>query len=361
MSVSINNVNTKIIGNIATDDMLANSLFHEDLDTDEIKDRIAGLRRGEWVVQLPSTGFHKQKPEILTLKPLPIPPGHSEGPFDVSPKSKFVRERSRDLHTLNRDSEYINSSAGADFSSSGDGDATPSDTDSDTTGDDGGLKPEQKTLLKNIFDALSGDIKLYDLDKPMTALPNSEYASDLEDQELVEKVAIGQNKVYYIPTKEGEFLADGKSLSPDEGGELGNESPEHHLGVRFSAAYFDQQGFDITLYGDINGGKNKTDTFAEATKQTSGDRDKLIEVEMSPEKKQHVLDDYEALKEAYGDAVWVVESHEEAVTLLEKLSERVDDLPSGHNLRSIEKLNEKLGEPGIRKIHTLNSLRKQIE
>jgi len=33
--------------------MLAESLFHEDLDSDEIKDRIAGLRRGEWVVQLP--------------------------------------------------------------------------------------------------------------------------------------------------------------------------------------------------------------------------------------------------------------------------------------------------------------------
>jgi len=120
----LNNVNTKIIGNIATDDMLANSLFHEDLDTDEIKDRIAGLRRGEWIVQLPSTGFHKQKPEILTLKPLPIPPGHSEGPFDVSPKSEFVRERSRDLHTLNRDSKFINSTAGANFSASDDEETT---------------------------------------------------------------------------------------------------------------------------------------------------------------------------------------------------------------------------------------------
>ena len=357
----LNNVNTKIIGNIATDDMLANSLFHEDLDTDEIKDRIAGLRRGEWVVQLPSTGFHKQKPEILTLKPLPIPPGHSEGPFDVSPKSKFVRQRSRDLHTLNRDSEYINSTAGADFSSSGDGDATPSDTEGDTTSDDGGLKPEQLTLLKNIFDALSGDIKLYDLDKPMTALPNSEYASDLEDQELVEKVAIGQNKVYYIPTKEGEFLADGKSLSPDEGGELGNESPEHHLGVRLSARRYEQLGYKITLYGDINEGKNKTDVFAKPTKKSPSDRNKLIEVETSPEKKQHVLDDYEALKEAYGDAVWVVKNYDAAVTLLEKLSKEVDNLPSGHGEQNIEKINEQLGKPGIQKIHTINSLRKNIE
>jgi hypothetical protein len=51
---------------------LAGSLFHEDLDQDEIKDRISGLRRGEWVVQLPPTGFYEAKPEILTLDPLPI-------------------------------------------------------------------------------------------------------------------------------------------------------------------------------------------------------------------------------------------------------------------------------------------------
>ncbi|CDK40318.1 uncharacterized protein BN903_4 [Halorubrum sp. AJ67] len=357
----LNNVNTKIIGNIATDDMLANSLFHEDLDTDEIKDRIAGLRRGEWIVQLPSTGFHKQKPEILTLKPLPIPPGHSEGPFDVSPKSEFVRERSRDLHTLNRDSEFINSTAGANFSSSDDEEDDDIDDASEATDDDGTLTAEQKALLKTIFDALDGEVELYDLSQPMTKLHNSEYASDLEDQGLVEKVAIGQNKVYYIPTKEGELLADGKSLSPDEGGELGNESPEHHLGVRLSAAYHDQQRFDITLYGDINGGKNKTDTFAKPTKHSPSDRNKLIEVETSPEKKQHVLDDYEALKEGYGDAIWVVESHEDAVTLLEKLSERVDDLPTGHNHRSVEKLNKELGKPGVKEIHTLNSLRKDLE
>jgi len=104
---SLNNINTKIIGNIATDDMLAESLFHEDLDSDEIKDRIAGLRRGEWVVQLPSTGFHEQKPEILTLKPLPIPPGHEEGPFQVRAQSEMVRRRSRTRHCVSRDHDAI--------------------------------------------------------------------------------------------------------------------------------------------------------------------------------------------------------------------------------------------------------------
>jgi len=85
----LNNINTKIIGNIATDDMLAESLFHEDLDSDEIKDRIAGLRRGEWVVQLPSTGFHEQKPEILTLKPLPSHRDTKKVPSRFAPNPRW--------------------------------------------------------------------------------------------------------------------------------------------------------------------------------------------------------------------------------------------------------------------------------
>jgi len=116
----LNNVNTKIIGNIATDDLLAESLFHEDLDVDEIKDRISGLRRGEWVVQLPSTGFNKQKPEILTLKPLPIPPGHSAGTFNVSARTEEVRERTRNLHCVNREHESIDNTSGVTMDSEDD-------------------------------------------------------------------------------------------------------------------------------------------------------------------------------------------------------------------------------------------------
>jgi len=69
------------------------SLFHEDLDSDEIKDRIAGLRRGEWVVQLPSTGFHEQKPEILT--PHGHPTGTRRRSFQVRAQSEMVRRRSQ--------------------------------------------------------------------------------------------------------------------------------------------------------------------------------------------------------------------------------------------------------------------------
>jgi hypothetical protein len=369
----LNNVNTKIIGNIATDDMLANSLFHEDLDTDEIKDRIAGLRRGEWVVQLPSTGFHKQKPEILTLKPLPIPPGHSEGPFNVSSNAEDVRKRSRKLHTLNRESQYINSDAGASFSSTDDDDdnddgeddadedTSESESESEVSVDEGMLEDEHRVFLKNVFEALDGEVDLYDLHLPMTKLPNSDYASDLDEWGLLDKVTIGRNKVYYVPTKDGEIMVDGKSLSPEEGGELGNESPEHLFGARLAARYYERQGYNVTLYGDINDGNNKTDVFAEDTKESPSDRNKLIEVETSPEKKEHVIDDYEALKEGYGDVIWVVENYDEAVTLLDKLSEEIDGLPTGHSERNIQKVNRQLNDPGISEIHTLNSLRKKLE
>ncbi|EMA06172.1 ATP-binding protein [Haloarcula marismortui] len=355
----LNNVNTKIIGNIATDDMLAESLFHEDLDTDEIKDRIAGLRRGEWVVQLPSTGFHKQKPEILTLKPLPIPPGHSEGPFDVSSKSESVREESRNRHTLNRDSEYINSSAGADYSSS---DSLADDEDEDVEVEDGPLEYEHKAFLDQVFDALTDGAKNYSLSQPMTQLPFSDSAKELEEWGFLEKVTIGQNKVYYFPTdsKEAEIMVDGKPLSPEDGGELGEESPEHRLGVRLAATYYEQQSYDVELYGDINGGDDKVDVFADDTKESPTKTAQLVEVETSPEKKGHVLDDYEAMKKGYGDAIWVVENFEAAKTLLEKLGEKVDDLPSGRS-RNLEKMNEQIDDPGINEIHTLNSLRREIE
>jgi len=160
-----NNINTKIIGNIATDDMLAESLFHEDLDSDEIKDRIAGLRRGEWVVQLPSTGFHEQKPEILTLKPLPIPPGHEEGPFQVRAQSEMVRRRSRTRHCVSRDHDAIDvDSATAKSRAPNEREQEVKDEDKDDVEDDT-ITDEHRAYLKLVFDALTDGVSGYTLGK----------------------------------------------------------------------------------------------------------------------------------------------------------------------------------------------------
>ncbi len=85
----LRNINTKLIGKLALDDELAVTLFHEELDADDLADRIASLPRGEWLAQLPDTGFMTDTPELVTLQPLGIPPGHSESdaPVDNSTRS----------------------------------------------------------------------------------------------------------------------------------------------------------------------------------------------------------------------------------------------------------------------------------
>jgi len=209
----LNNINTKIIGNIATDDMLAESLFHEDLDSDEIKDRIAGLRRGEWVVQLPSTGFHEQKPEILTLKPLPIPPGHEEGPFQVRAQSEMVRRRSRTRHCVSRDHDAIDvDSATAKSRAPNEREQEVKDEDKDDVEDDT-ITDEHRAYLKLVFDALTDGVSGYTLGKSMKELPFSETADDLEAHGYLEKEYLGNRQVYYRPTKDAEVLVD-RTFSP---------------------------------------------------------------------------------------------------------------------------------------------------
>ena len=80
----LRNINTKLIGKLAADDELATTLFHEELDAEALADRIASLPRGEWLAQLPDTGFMTDTPELVTLKPLPLPPGHSDSDEPVN-------------------------------------------------------------------------------------------------------------------------------------------------------------------------------------------------------------------------------------------------------------------------------------
>jgi hypothetical protein len=79
----LRNINTKLIGKLAIDDELATTLFHEELDAEGLINRIASLPRGEWLAQLPDTGFMTDTPELVTLKPLPVPDGHSDGEESV--------------------------------------------------------------------------------------------------------------------------------------------------------------------------------------------------------------------------------------------------------------------------------------
>ncbi|MFC7029202.1 hypothetical protein ACFQH8_21520 [Halomicroarcula sp. GCM10025710] len=53
------------------------TLFHEGIESEELVDRITSLPRGEWVAQLPDTGFMTDIPELVTLLPVDIPAGHT--------------------------------------------------------------------------------------------------------------------------------------------------------------------------------------------------------------------------------------------------------------------------------------------
>jgi len=364
----LNNINTKIIGNIATDDHLAESLFHEDLDADEIKDRIAGLRQGEWVVQLPSTGFNKQKPEILTLKPMPIPPGHNAGPFDVSSKAELVRERTRELHCVTQDSDTIGRVFEFDDETGDRTKKTDDDTDStkeadevekDVDTDVDELDYKQKAFLDYVFNMLTDGIEGKTLGDSMTSHEYSDKASGLVDMDFLEKVKLAQNKVYYYPTEAAELAMD-RSLSPNEKGELGGESPEHRIGVRMVTTYYQQLGYEVEMYAGPESTSDKMDAIARPTDESPDDNRKLIEVETSPDKKGHVHDDYKTLASHRGDAVWVVHNTEGAEDLMSSLSGYMDDVPSARS-GNFEKISEELDFPGAEKLLGINQLRKEIE
>jgi hypothetical protein len=74
----LNNIKTKLIGNISIERDLAESLAHEDLSPTDLRNRINTLPSGEWIAQLPSPSFGETGPAPFSLKPLPIAPGHPE-------------------------------------------------------------------------------------------------------------------------------------------------------------------------------------------------------------------------------------------------------------------------------------------
>ncbi len=88
----LNNVKTKLIGNIATDAKLAESMAHENLSTTEFRNRVSRLPAGEWIVQLPSPQFGQTGPAPFSLASLPIPDGHPESDAPLSGDDRHLFE-----------------------------------------------------------------------------------------------------------------------------------------------------------------------------------------------------------------------------------------------------------------------------
>jgi len=117
----LNNVHTKLIGNIDLDEDLAKTLENERLDADEWGQRIRALGPGEWIADLVAPGFGKRPPEPFNLKPLPIPPGHSEADDTLHPdvESNFKQELLP--KTKARTAEELGVESGGSTDSSSDG------------------------------------------------------------------------------------------------------------------------------------------------------------------------------------------------------------------------------------------------
>ncbi|RBI60743.1 hypothetical protein DMJ13_17465 [halophilic archaeon] len=101
----LNNVKTKLIGNIATDAKLAESMAHENLSTSEFRNRVSRLPAGEWIAQLPSPHFGETGPAPFSLASLPIPEGHPESDAPLSGDDQHLFEEQQIPWVLRRTQE----------------------------------------------------------------------------------------------------------------------------------------------------------------------------------------------------------------------------------------------------------------
>ncbi|MBP1955866.1 DNA helicase HerA-like ATPase [Halarchaeum rubridurum] len=110
----LNNIKTKLIGNISMERDLAESLAHEGLSPTELRNRVNTLPSGEWIAQLPSPAFGETGPSPFSMKPLPIAEGHPESdtPLTEMEASQFesvtlprIVERTQQQYGLSAESD----------------------------------------------------------------------------------------------------------------------------------------------------------------------------------------------------------------------------------------------------------------
>ncbi|AQL44718.1 hypothetical protein BV210_18360 (plasmid) [Halorientalis sp. IM1011] len=90
----LNNVETKLVGKISTDDRLAEAMAYEGMSPTEFRNRTTRLPKGEWIVQLPDPWFGKTGPPPFSLFSRPVPPGHpeSENPLSDDERHLFLEQ-----------------------------------------------------------------------------------------------------------------------------------------------------------------------------------------------------------------------------------------------------------------------------
>jgi len=114
-----------------------------------------------------------------------------------------------------------------------------------------------------------------------------------------------------------------------------------------------------------DGGDNRTnylyDMYGMDAAESSDPHRKIVEVETSPDVSTHATKDFDKLANEYGDAVWVGEKFDDAVTLVRVLTQKgrlPEDIDRG--VRTFEELNEQLDEDGMCKIIGMTDLMDKI-
>jgi hypothetical protein len=334
----LNNVNTKIIGNVSSDDRLPKALFHEALDAAELRDRIAGLPRGEFLVQLPATGFQQNKPEVLTLRPHPIPPGHNESSTPIRSKLNTVRQNTKNRYCISPDDianridpNIENAESESDIGS------TASNGDDQEGKPPKDLTPEECAFLRNVIRAWNGRLEFYQRGDPMNkSLDRQDLAPELSEHGYLDNIMIVGEYSYYWPTDK--TLSHFDDLEIEWGTEQGDprESPRHKIIVALLERYYENRGADVNTYVGVDETKQVTfDLIATRRDQDGETAHRVIEVETcadisgqstNPMRKEAVISDYEKMADFAQEidnakTIWVVEDTDAAHHLLDILED----------------------------------------
>src|SRR6056297_1821126 len=85
---ALNNIGNILVSKINVDRELAQAMAHEEMDPVDFANRIRSLPRGEWIASLPSPRFGETGPYPFSIKPLPIPAGHPESDYPLTPREE---------------------------------------------------------------------------------------------------------------------------------------------------------------------------------------------------------------------------------------------------------------------------------
>lgn len=402
----LTDVHTKIIGNISITPRLAASLTHDELSSEEIRNRVNRMASGEWLVHLASPAFGEDRPAPLTMHSLPIVSGHPESdePLTTGEQQRFegkalpeVIERTDDEYGLyvptHEDAmEWSNWSAthrraGTPLKPESDDEANEADaTDDepvdvatgagffDPSADDEecpvpddelrkrGLSRDDAIFLKRVLDAMNRELPEYSLLEGMSELREDLEGLDthmLIEQGLLEKAMVNRH-TYYTVLPAGRKLL-GETLTAEEGvGDLGEKTP-HKVGVELLVRWLE------TL--------EKVDRVERYYQQSSEtvfdvvafDADNELvwvgEVEMASNNTEAVVTDYEKMAAVDADAVWAFPSRHEGRETVNVLADagRLPGTVSGRAGRSLAQIQERVESFEADGMTTVQTLRKLYE